>query len=124
MTLYRMIDGVRTPVLFVLDKSLMILDEIPQTPAKPAAQQGILTQWIDHTVTPNPIPGTDDTRAQFFREWEQMHQDNPECPSCKEVGLISAYRLILEDLGHLPKRDVQRPTTAVGITRRKLPDPQ
>ena len=66
-------------------------------PSKPAVNpttvnlKGIIPRWCAEQIDENPVPGTDELRAEFFealRELEKAYENNPGgCPGCERGKL-------------------------------------
>ena len=58
--------------------------------------------WTTPSVTPNPIEGTDELRAEFFAAEASMRAGGgAECTSCDLGSLIRRYRMKLFNGGYL-----------------------
>lgn len=62
-------------------------------------------EWATKLVEVNPIPGTDELRAEFFAAEQALKDkyaaDGNQCPNCETGALIRKYRAKLESLGYL-----------------------
>lgn len=62
-------------------------------------------EWATKLVEVNPIPGTDELRAEFFAAEQALKDkyaaDGSQCPNCETGALIRKYRAKLESLGYL-----------------------
>lgn len=72
---------------------------------KPTATDIRVGEWVTELVVENPIPGTDELRAEFFQEEAAMkarhEQDGTKCKPCETGTLIRKYRAKLEQLGKI-----------------------
>jgi hypothetical protein len=104
----------KIPWVMILDsesvevETVRIEEEVkPITDTKPTyAKAGeALTRWVTVSNEINPIPGTDELRADFMKEYNDSRND-PNCPSnaCHISRLIGKYRRILEAGGYIEPR--------------------
>lgn len=72
---------------------------------KPSSSDITLGAWVTRLVADNPIPGTDDLRAEYFEAEAAMkakhESDGTVCKPCETGALMRKYRAKLESLGHL-----------------------
>ncbi len=109
-----MVDGVRTPYVIELDEQLTVVreysaaartEEADDSPAESYEARVAIAcaRWSVDSIKDNPIPGTDDLRAQFFTERAELHRSYSEigadCPACKEGDLGHKYKEIMRHTG-------------------------
>ena len=109
LRIFRLQDGVRVPWTIELDNELTVLAEYPSAtsaaapPTDPIAHA--MAKWAVAEIAENPIPGTDDLRAQYFSEVEALHATYAEtgqtCPGCELGDVQRRYRLKLEAAGFI-----------------------
>lgn len=72
---------------------------------KPSPSDVTLGSWVTKVVKENPIPGTDELRAEYFEAEAAMRAkhatDGTVCKPCEAGALMRKYRAKLEALGHL-----------------------
>lgn len=72
---------------------------------KPTPTDILMGTWVTDIVEENPIPGTDDLRAQYFAEiaeLEAKHAKNGTvCPSCDIGAVMRKWRVKLKKLGFI-----------------------
>lgn len=110
LQLFKMINGVRTPYYLVLDSSLLVVEEgfstvaqaVPVRPPRPLNTAP--ESWYVREM-PNPFPGTEELRAEFFAEEDALKAkyaaEGTTCPSCALGSLTARYRAKLEQSGLL-----------------------
>lgn len=76
-----------------------------QVVLKPTQLDIKVGMWVTPNITDNPIPGTDDLRAEFFEAEKAMRDAHAEqgtqCSDCDLGALIRRYRLKLFNDGFL-----------------------
>lgn len=76
---------------------------VTQRVYKPTPADIIMGTWVTDIVPENPIPGTDDLRAEYFAEIEQLKarhaQNGTECKSCDIGAVMRKWRAKLEAKG-------------------------
>ena len=75
--------------------------KVPQPNKKDPEVVRKLGSWISQSIKENPIPGTDDLRAEYFERLEQeidkAHQEGRKCTrTCVITRLLAQYREKLE----------------------------
>jgi hypothetical protein len=72
---------------------------------KPTPTDILVGTWVTELVTENPIPGTDELRAQYFKEVADLQarheQNGTVCPSCEVGAVMRKWRAKLESLGFI-----------------------
>jgi hypothetical protein len=110
-----MVDGVRTPFVLELDSTLTVVAEYEDVPhcasATDDGREDVLARavakWAVEAVKENPIPGTDDLRAEFFEARTrllQLHEiAGTVCPDCEMGSLLRQYKEKLRSDGLLDR---------------------
>lgn len=118
LRIFRMEDGERLPYVIELDAQMTVtaeyLDPAVKAPAAPTSitrggrsSEGarIVAAWTTDSIQDNPIPGTDDLRAEFFEAKRALYSRHEaagtKCPGCELGQLLRQYRDKLEEGGHL-----------------------
>lgn len=72
---------------------------------KPSKQDIMVGEWVTSLITENPIPGTDELRAEYMQAEQALRDKHAAagttCKSCDIGALIRKYRSKLEKLGYL-----------------------
>ena len=107
---FRMVSGVKTPYIMVLDAARVLVDDYVDSKAlegvlrdlktpvvldpKSARKLEILTAWFDENST-NPIAGTDNIRASCLNKMREA--ESASCTPCELNSIKMEYRAILEN---------------------------
>ena len=72
---------------------------------KPTPTDILMGTWVTDIVEENPIPGTDELRAEYFNEVAELkarHEKNGTvCPSCDVGAVMRKWRVKLKNLGFI-----------------------
>jgi len=110
--------GARVARLLVLDNELNFIDEIDDDERPPAARKAAtetperqaqhdFARWAVASIETNPFPGSDELRADYFKEVERLKASfdevGQECPACDLSKVMNKYRARLKAAGHIPQ---------------------
>lgn len=110
---YRIVMGVRTPYILTLDgRRNLITEQVDHEALGRMAERGLIlsqtsatpiSSWFEAS-SPNPFPGTDALRTQYFSEVRATEEEHRArgvaCPDCVLGSILRQYKVTLHEQGY------------------------